>query len=73
MRVKDNTPTQAARWVVQEAAKHSDRASIEERISSEKSSIVLFAKAGFDKSLPNSHKAHYKLIEVLEAKLAGLS
>lgn len=50
MRTKDNTPTQAASWVIQEASKHSDRTSIEKRIATEKASIVLFAQAGSDKS-----------------------
>lgn len=63
--IKDNTKTQAARWVIQEFEKSKGRAA--ERLKAERDFLKMSAGMGFEKTLPNSHQAHLDLIARLEA------
>lgn len=64
---KDLTPAQARRWVRQEAAKHTTRASRLERIASERRTIARSRELALDCTLPNSLAVHETLIAVLAA------
>lgn len=63
---KDMTDAQVTRWVLQEAAKHTTRASREKRLANERHFQQMAKAMGLDRKYPNSTIAHARLIRVLE-------